>query len=200
MIILALTGLTVIGRLSPILVVFATLAELTWLLYMATPFVADHLAEEINVFGEGLIQASERLIDTSIVTEGMYWVVLIGRVTTLSIALLAVAGAIRRCLNGFFDVRAATLLAAPIPLPADLPAGQPFELTAVGDLTIHGVTERVELPLRAQWDGTVIDVAGGVTIVMADYGMEPPSNSIVSVAGGHRGTSAPEAETRQSPV
>jgi acyl-coenzyme A thioesterase PaaI-like protein len=29
----------------------------------------------------------------------------------------------------------------------------------------------------------VIDVAGGVTIVMADYGMEPPSNSIVSVAG-----------------
>ena len=40
----------------------------------------------------------------------------------------------------------------------------------------------MELPLRAQWDGTVIDVAGGVTIVMADYGMEPPSNSIVGVA------------------
>jgi hypothetical protein len=124
MIILALTGLTVIGRLSPILVVFATLAELTWLLYMATPFVADHLAEEINVFGEGLIQASERLIDTSIVTEGMYWVVLIGRVTTLSIALLAVAGAIRRCFNGFFDVRAATLLAAPIPLLANAYGGE----------------------------------------------------------------------------
>jgi polyisoprenoid-binding protein YceI len=74
-------------------------------------------------------------------------------------------------------------LAQPIALPADTPAGQPFDLNAVGDLTIHGVTQRVELPLKAQWDGKVIDVAGGITIVMADYGMEPPSNSIVSVAG-----------------
>lgn len=73
-------------------------------------------------------------------------------------------------------------LAQPITLPADTPAGQPFDLNAVGDLTLHGVTQRVELPLQAQWDGKVIDVAGGVTIVMADYGIEPPSNSIVSVA------------------
>ena len=75
------------------------------------------------------------------------------------------------------------VLAEPIALPADLPAGQSFDLNAVGDLTIHGVTKRVELPLKAQWDGKVIDIAGGVTIVMADYGMDPPSNSIVSVAG-----------------
>lgn len=73
-------------------------------------------------------------------------------------------------------------LAQPISLPADLPAGQPFELRAVGDLTLHGVTQRVELPLTAQWDGKVVDVAGGITIVMADYGIDPPSNSIVSVA------------------
>jgi len=75
------------------------------------------------------------------------------------------------------------VLAEPIALPADLPAGQSFDLNAVGDLTLHGVTKRVELPLKAQWDGKVIDIAGGVTIVMADYGMDPPSNSIVSVAG-----------------
>jgi polyisoprenoid-binding protein YceI len=79
--------------------------------------------------------------------------------------------------------KATFTLTEPVALPADLPAGQQFDLTAVGDLTIHGVTKRVELPLQAQWDGKVIDVAGGVTIVMADYGMEPPSNSIVSVAG-----------------
>lgn len=75
------------------------------------------------------------------------------------------------------------VLAEPIALPADLAAGRVFDLTAVGDLTLHGVTKRVELPLQAQWDGKVIDIAGGLTIVMADYGMEPPSNSIVSVAG-----------------
>ena len=65
----------------------------------------------------------------------------------------------------------------------DSPAGQPFPVTAVGDLTLHGVTRPVEIPLQAQWDGTVIDIAGGVTVTLADYGIEPPSNSITSVAG-----------------
>ncbi len=73
-------------------------------------------------------------------------------------------------------------LTQPVALPPDVPPGQPFELTAVGELTLHGVTRQVEMPLKAQWDGTAIDVAGGTTIVMADYAMEPPSNSIVSVA------------------
>lgn len=74
-------------------------------------------------------------------------------------------------------------LTEPIALAADLPAGQPFPVTAVGDLTLHGVTRPVEIPLQAQWDGTVIDIAGGVTVTLADYGIEPPSNSITSVAG-----------------
>ena len=46
-------------------------------------------------------------------------------------------------------------LTEPIALPGDLPAGQQFDVTAVGDLTLHGVTKRVELPLQAQWDGKV---------------------------------------------
>lgn len=74
-------------------------------------------------------------------------------------------------------------LTEPIALPTDLPAGRPFQLTAVGDLTLHGVTRPVELPLQAQWDGKVIDLAGGVTITLADYAIDPPSNSITSVAG-----------------
>jgi polyisoprenoid-binding protein YceI len=73
-------------------------------------------------------------------------------------------------------------LTEPIALPAEIPAGQPFQVTAVGDLTLHGVTRPVELPLQAQWDGKVIDIAGGVTITLADYGIAPPSNSITSVA------------------
>ncbi len=74
-------------------------------------------------------------------------------------------------------------LTQPITLPTDVAAGQQVQVTAVGDLTLHGVTKQVEIPLQAQWDGTTIDLAGGVGIVMADYGMTPPSNSIVSVAG-----------------
>lgn len=74
-------------------------------------------------------------------------------------------------------------LTQPITLPTDVPAGQQVQVTAVGDLTLHGVTRQVEIPLQAQWDGTTVDLAGGVGIVMADYGMDPPSNSVVSVAG-----------------
>jgi polyisoprenoid-binding protein YceI len=73
-------------------------------------------------------------------------------------------------------------LTEPIALPTDVPAGEPVSVTAVGELTLHGVTREVSIPLEAQWDGSAIDIAGGVTIVMADYEMEPPSNSIVSVA------------------
>jgi len=74
-------------------------------------------------------------------------------------------------------------LTQPITLPGEVPAGQQVAVTAVGDLTLHGVTKQVEIPLQAQWDGTTVDLAGGVTIVMADFGIDPPSNSIVSVAG-----------------
>jgi polyisoprenoid-binding protein YceI len=74
-------------------------------------------------------------------------------------------------------------LTQPITLPSDVPVGQRVQVTAVGDLTLHGVTRQVEIPLQAQWDGTTVDLAGGVAIVMADYGMDPPSNSVVSVAG-----------------
>jgi len=73
-------------------------------------------------------------------------------------------------------------LTRPIVLPVDLPAGEVVSVTAVGDLTLHGVTRRVEIPLDAQWDGKVIDIAGGLTIVMADFAIEPPTNSIVGVA------------------
>jgi polyisoprenoid-binding protein YceI len=73
-------------------------------------------------------------------------------------------------------------LTEPIDLPAEVSAGQPVPVTAVGELTLHGVTRQVEIPLEAQWDGKVIDIAGGVAIVMADFDMEPPSNSVVSVA------------------
>ncbi len=74
-------------------------------------------------------------------------------------------------------------LTQPIALPDEVAAGEQVSVTAVGDLTLHGVTRPVESPLQAQWDGKVIDLAGGTTIVMADYGIDPPSNSLTSVAG-----------------
>ena len=56
--------------------------------------------------------------------------------------------------------------------------GTVMNTNANGDLTIHGVTKRVTIPLMARWNGDTIDLSGGTGIVLADYGMHP-----LSVAG-----------------
>lgn len=69
-------------------------------------------------------------------------------------------------------------LTEPIELE-ELPApGQPLEITAVGELTLHGETRTVSIPLDAVLtvdSAPRIEVAGGVEIEMADFGIEPPN-------------------------
>ncbi len=65
------------------------------------------------------------------------------------------------------------------PIAFDAPApGTVMNTNATGDLTIHGVTKRVTVPVMARWNGDTIDLSGGTGIVLADYGMHP-----LSVAG-----------------
>jgi hypothetical protein len=122
--ILALAGLAAIGRVSISFCIFALVAETLWLLYFATPFVASHLAEELASFGLGLIDASDRLIDTSLVTQGQVWVVIIGRLTTAVIALTALIGGLRRLANGYRDGPAAVLAVSAFPLFANSYGGE----------------------------------------------------------------------------
>jgi len=52
--------------------------------------------------------------------------------------------------------------------------GQQTTVTAKGDLTLHGQTKSVEVPLTAVWTGSEIKVATqgeGLPIAFADYGM-----------------------------
>lgn len=64
-----------------------------------------------------------------------------------------------------------------VPEPGDI-VGQ----VAQGDLTIHGVTRAVELPLQAQLVDDTIVVVGSTTIFFADYEMETPTGgSVLSV-------------------
>jgi polyisoprenoid-binding protein YceI len=72
-------------------------------------------------------------------------------------------------------------LTQPIELPAVPQPGETLDVVAIGDLTLHGVTRPVELPLQARWDGTAIDVAGGTRLVLADYQIDPPRTTFVSV-------------------
>ena len=65
-------------------------------------------------------------------------------------------------------------LTSPIELgsvPAD---GQTLTATATGDLTLHGVTRSVQVPIEARLSGDVVTVTGSIEIAFADYSIERP--------------------------
>jgi polyisoprenoid-binding protein YceI len=64
-------------------------------------------------------------------------------------------------------------LTSPIALPAAPEQGETVEITATGDLTLHGQTQSVDIALEGRWDGATISVAGDTPIAFADYGIEP---------------------------
>jgi len=71
------------------------------------------------------------------------------------------------------------VLTQPIDLGAVPAIGEPVAVTAVGDLTIHGVTNSVEIPIEAQRSEDLLTVVGSVEVVFADYGIDPPSSFVV---------------------
>jgi len=58
-------------------------------------------------------------------------------------------------------------------------------VSRAGDLTIHGVTKRVEIPVQASRSGDVVTVTGSVPIVFADYGVTPPTSFIAVSVEDH---------------
>ncbi len=70
-------------------------------------------------------------------------------------------------------------LTTPIELGA-LPAeGETISVIGTGELTLHGQTRTVEVPIQARLSGGVISVTGSVPIAFADYGIERPTSMLV---------------------
>jgi polyisoprenoid-binding protein YceI len=66
------------------------------------------------------------------------------------------------------------------PISGTLPAeNTEVEVQATGNLTLHGVTKEVTIPLKAKWAGDVIEVAGSTEITFADYNITPPNSFMV---------------------
>ena len=63
----------------------------------------------------------------------------------------------------------------PIPLPAETASGQAVKATAEGDLTIHGVTKRVSIPLDIRVTGGKGELVGSFGFPMSDFNITPPS-------------------------
>jgi polyisoprenoid-binding protein YceI len=77
------------------------------------------------------------------------------------------------------------VLTQPIEL-GSLPAeGATISVTAVGDLTLHGTTRSVSIPLEARLSSGVVTVVGQLPIAFADYGIESPRSMMVLSVDDH---------------
>jgi polyisoprenoid-binding protein YceI len=64
-------------------------------------------------------------------------------------------------------------LTAPIRFGAVAP-GKVLSATATGDLTLHGITRTVQIPLQGKYTGSTIEVVGTLPIQFADFQIQPP--------------------------
>jgi polyisoprenoid-binding protein YceI len=65
-------------------------------------------------------------------------------------------------------------LTQPIALDAVPEEGVPVKATAVGNLTLHGVTRPISIDVQGQRTNGLVVVVGSLTIDFADYGITPP--------------------------
>ncbi len=76
-------------------------------------------------------------------------------------------------------------LTSPIDLGSVPTGGQVVQATATGDLTIHGVTKSVQIPVQAQLSGATVTVTGSIDVLFADYGINRPVSFAVLTIADH---------------
>jgi polyisoprenoid-binding protein YceI len=62
-----------------------------------------------------------------------------------------------------------------IPLTPDAVAGESVSVLTQGEVTIHGITRTIGIPVDAQLDGDRIEVAGSLRFLMGDFKISPPN-------------------------
>jgi polyisoprenoid-binding protein YceI len=66
-------------------------------------------------------------------------------------------------------------LTTPLVLPSGATSGAEFDVTLHGDLTLHGVTKTVDIPAKAQVNGSQIQVLGTLSFPFSDYAINAPN-------------------------
>jgi polyisoprenoid-binding protein YceI len=77
------------------------------------------------------------------------------------------------------------VLTEPIELGDAVTSGEAVTVDAVGELTIHGVTTTVTIPLEAQVVDGLVVVVGSLDVTFSDYGVTVPSAPILLSADDH---------------
>ncbi len=92
---------------------------------------------------------------------------------------------VQRALDTGEFPKATFTLTKPITLPADAINGADVAVDAVGDLTIHGQTQEVTIPLQTKLKGSTIVVVGSVDLNFSDYGVSVPKAPVVLSVDDH---------------
>ncbi len=80
--------------------------------------------------------------------------------------------------------KATFVAAGPIDIPQEAIDGKVVTVQAEGDLTLHGVTKTVSVPLQVQRNGNQVRIVGNYDFAWDDFGMTAPSvPPFVSVTG-----------------
>jgi polyisoprenoid-binding protein YceI len=73
-----------------------------------------------------------------------------------------------------------------VTLPAAPVKGTTIDIQVPGQLTLHGVTKPVTVPVQGRWDGkTVQVVVKALPINLTDYGMTPPTGGPIAEVDDH---------------
>jgi polyisoprenoid-binding protein YceI len=70
-------------------------------------------------------------------------------------------------------------LTSPIELAAAPVDGRTITAVASGELSLHGITRTIQVPIEARLSGDVVTVVGSIDIRFADYGVEQPTSFAV---------------------
>ena len=76
-------------------------------------------------------------------------------------------------------------LTEPVALPSTPTEGASYDVTAKGNLTIHGVSKPVEIALQAKLQNGVIVVVGTTPFTFSEFGLTPPRAPVVLSVADH---------------
>ncbi|MEA3501789.1 MAG: YceI family protein, partial [Actinomycetota bacterium] len=93
--------------------------------------------------------------------------------------------AVQRALDTGTFPTATFTLTDPIDLGAIPDEGEPVSATAVGELTIKGVVQPIEILLEAQLVGDLIVIVGAAEITFDDWGISVPTAPVVASVEDH---------------